>query len=166
MKKEVILPILFSWVFMIATDFFIHGGILAKFYMEESPFTLDPLTAFQRIPLGYFSFLLMAILLYWFFQLEENITPRKGFINGIKLGGLIWMSFALGLYSISTANLTLLIGWLIGQTIEMGIGGYVLAMLIKNPNYKKTFIYLVIYFVIIIIITVTMQNSGLAPSLK
>ena len=56
---------LLSWLSMIGFDLLLHAGLLARLYIEPSPFLLPPETAFRLIPLGYLSFLIMAFLMTW-----------------------------------------------------------------------------------------------------
>ena len=151
---------------MIGTDFFIHGGILASLYTQESPFILPAEDAFIRIPLGYLSFLLMAILLRYILVLHGNNTRNKGLKTGLLVGALIWASFGLGLYSISTASPLLLLGWFAGQTIEMGIAGYFMGACLEGVERRKVFIWILLYFIIMIILTVILQVSGVSPPMK
>ena len=53
---------LLSWLAMIGVDFLLHAGLLASWYVEPHPFLLPPTAAFARIPLGYMSFLGLAVL--------------------------------------------------------------------------------------------------------
>jgi len=63
---------------MLGFDFFLNAGLLSRMYLKPSPFLLPPERMFKLIPLGYLSFLLMAVLLYWLSnnslknQLEES----------------------------------------------------------------------------------------------
>jgi hypothetical protein len=54
---------LLSWLAMLGLDFFLHGGLLAAFWVQNSPFLLPPAQAFLRIPMGYAACLLLAGLL-------------------------------------------------------------------------------------------------------
>ena len=94
---------LLAWLSMIGFDFFLHAGLLARLYVEPSPFLLSPTQAFSLIPLGYLSFLVLAILLIWLMGKLEIYGWRRGLIFGFKLGALAWGAFILGLFSISTA---------------------------------------------------------------
>ena len=63
--KRPIPTVLLTWLAMLGFDFFLHGGLLASLYLTEDSFTLPPLEAFRRIPIGYFGFLFLAIFLVW-----------------------------------------------------------------------------------------------------
>ena len=57
-----------AWGLSLGFDFFLHAGLLLKFYVEASPFILPPEVALRRIPLGYLSFLVLTLSLYWLFR--------------------------------------------------------------------------------------------------
>lgn len=151
---------------MIGTDFLIHGGILANTYIQKSPFLLPAEDAFIRIPLGYLSFIFLAILLYYVLTMQQNTTRLSGLKTGLVVGGLVWVSFALGLFSISTASSQLLIGWFIGQTMEMAIGGYFMGICIEGVKKRKVFLWVFLYCILMIILTIVLQSIGWAPSMQ
>lgn len=117
---------LLCWLAMAGVDFILHGGLLAGFYAEETPFLLPLAAAFGRIPVGYAGLFLSAILLVW-------IQPRvkiSGWVMatwfGLRLGVLVGGSFLLGLISISTISLPLAVVWLLGQSLQFGVGAIVI----------------------------------------
>jgi hypothetical protein len=150
---------------MIGFDFLLHGGILAKLYLEPSPFLLPPERAFAFIPLGYASFLITASLLAWLSVRLEIRGSRSGFLFGLKLGAMIWAAWILGLLSISTASLSLLIGWFIGQTVEFGIGGLVIGSSLASKRLVKPLLWILVFCAVCIIMTIILQSLGIAPSL-
>ena len=106
---------LLSWLSILGFDFLLHAGLLARLYVEPSPFLLPPETAFRLIPLGYLSFLMLALLMTWLMVKQRVHGGRDGLIYGLKLGGLMGGSLVFGLASITTAEHTLLLGWSLGQ---------------------------------------------------
>ena len=149
---------LLAWLSMIGFDFFLHAGVLAPLYAVESPFLLPPERAFALIPIGYFSFLVLAILLIWL-MIKINIRGwKKGAIFGLQLGFFAWGSLVLGLYSIATASPVLLLGWFLGQTIEMGIAGAVIGHGLANQKLKGLLIKVVIFVVLAIVVGIVWQN--------
>ena len=115
-NRRLALIAMVSWLSMLGFDFFLHAGLLAGLYQETSPFLLSPLEAFKRIPLGYLSFLLLAVLLIWLMCRLKIVGLFPGLSFGMKLGVFIWGSGALGLLSVSTASFILMAGWFVGQT--------------------------------------------------
>jgi hypothetical protein len=108
---------------MLGVDFFLHGGLLAKLYAQPSPFLLPPSDAFKRIPLGYLAALLWAALLLWLMVRLGLSGWRQGLSFSRRLGALMGTSGMLGLLSISTAELSLGVAWLLSQILQMGLAG-------------------------------------------
>lgn len=164
--KRVALLVALSWLSMIGFDFFLHGGLLAAFYVQPSPFLLPLEQAFRLIPLGYLSFLLLAILLVWLMLRLEVLGWRDGFVFGLKLGALVWGAMVLGLMSISTASAWLLIGWFFGQTIELGIAGMFAGSGLSGARLIRLFMAVIGLILFSILITVVLQSIGIAPALR
>ena len=151
---------------MIGFDFLLHGGLLATFYVQPSPFLLPLEKAFRLIPLGYLSFLLLAVLLVWLsFRLGIR-GWRDGFTFGIKLGGLVWAAMVFGLLSISTASPGLLIGWFFGQTIELGIAGIFAGSALAATRMRRMVMMVIGLIVLSLLITIVLQSTGIAPTLS
>ena len=155
--------VLLSWSSMLGFDFLLHAGLLSWIYLEPSPFLLPPERMFRLIPLGYLSFLLMAVLLCWLMVTHDIVGWLKGSVFGLKLGGLIWGSLILGLASISTAEPSLLFGWFFGQTIEIGIAGAVIGSALGGIRLRRLFVMVSAFVIFSLIITVVLQTMGLAP---
>lgn len=156
--------VLLAWLAMLGFDFFLHAGLLAWLYVDPSPFLLAPTEAFRRIPIGYLSFLLSAVLLVWLMARLKVIGWRRGLSFGLKLGALIWGLYALALFSISTANTFLLGGWFFGQTIEYGLAGAVAGKGLAEGKYRRLSVEVALLIMSLAAITIVMQNAGLAPA--
>lgn len=152
-----------GWVSMLGTDLVLHAGILAWLYAQPSPFLLDPLQAFNRIPLGYLSFLVLAALLAYLAVRLDIQHWRAGLRFGLTLGASVWGALALGLASISTAPWALLVGWFVGQTIELGVAGALVGAGLQGERTRRLWLFVIGWCIAAIAITVLMQNVGLAP---
>lgn len=86
------LLVLLSWVATLGFDFFLHAGVLAPLYLQPSPFLLPAQQAFQRIPLGYASLLLLDIFLLWLLVRLRLQGRRGGAVFGIQVGVFVWGS--------------------------------------------------------------------------
>lgn len=158
--------ILLSWFAVIGFDFLLHGGLLARLYTEPSPFLLPPEDAFRLIPLGYASFLIYQIFLVWLLVRLEIKGNKSSFLLGLKVGATVWGAMVLGLLSISTAGINLMAGWWIGQTIEAGIGGMVAAMTLETTRPWRMLLYVILFVMAMIIVTVILQSTGFAPAVR
>ena len=158
--------ILICWLSMLGFDFFLHAGLLARLYVQPSSFLLPAGEAFLRIPFGYLSFLILAIVLVWIMERLNINKWQKGFWFGLKLGALLGASSTFGLYSISTIEMDLLLGWWIGQTLELGIAGMVAGAGIFGKSLKALLKWVILFVVIMIIITIILQSLGFAPPME
>ena len=165
-KRRITGAVFLSWLAVLGLDFFIHGGILARLYQEPSPFLLSPEQAFKLIPFGYLSFLLTSVIIVWLMLRIKIQGRRAGLIFGLKLGALMGGASILGLLSISTARLVLLIGWSLGQVVEMGLAGLVAVEFLETERPGRLLVYVLIFILITFIITLIMQNTGLAPAAR
>ncbi|MBI4316807.1 MAG: hypothetical protein HY679_12800, partial [Chloroflexi bacterium] len=142
------------------------AGLLAGLYVQPSPFLLPPLTAFALIPVGYLSFLLLAVLLVWLMIRLKLAGWRQGALFGLELGGLAWGAFVLGLLSVSTTSLPLLMGWFIGQTLEMAMAGAVIGSGLAGVRLRRLFGVVIVFVLLSIITTIILQSLGIVPTTR
>ena len=158
--------ILLSWLGFIGFDLFLHAGLLAKLYHEDNPAILPPLDAFYLIPVGYFAFFLYCVFLYWLI-LTTKISDRIAIIKfSVMVGVFLGIASTLAQVSILQVNELLLIGWGIGFIIEIFIAGTIIAYALTGYSHKKLFYLVILFDFALFIITVVMQNIGLAPPLE
>ena len=165
-KRHVFWLTLIAWLSMLGFDFFLHAGLLAGLYLQPSPFLLPPLTAFTLIPVGYLSFLLSAVLLVWLMIRLRLSGWRQGARFGLELGGLTWGAFALGLLSVSTASFALLVGWFIGQTLELAIAGAVVGSGLAGMRLRRLFGVVIVFVLLSVITTIILQSLGVVPTTR
>ena len=145
---------------VIGFDLFLHAGVLASLYARTSPFLLPQEEAFRLIPLGYLSFLVLIILLVWLMTRLDIVGWRAGLVFGLKIGAIIWGALVLGLLSISTASVSLLVGWFLGQTVELGIAGMVIGSGLSTNRLRSLLVKVVIFFVVMVVLAILLQNIG------
>ncbi len=161
-----LLSIMAAWILSLGFDVLLHAGLLARAYVQPSPFLLGPHDTFQRIPLGYVAFLLLTGVLFWLFRRLHIRGAVAGFRFSAVAGSIVWGAFGLGLYSISTAPLPLLLGWWVGQSIEAGLAGAVLGASISGVSLTRIWILVAAGVFAFFAATVVMQSLGLAPPMK
>ena len=143
---------------IIGFDLFLHAGILSPLYSEPSPFLLTPEESFRRIPIGYLSFAILTALLVWLMVRMSMQGWRRGLTFGLIMGGTVWGSLTLGLFSISTANPALLLGWFLGQTAELGVAGMVVGSGLAAVRLRSLVVKVGIFFVIMVVAGIVIQN--------
>ena len=153
---------LLVWVAMIGIDFFLHGGIFAALYEQDSPFILSATESFRRIPLGYLALLATSALLVWIIGQSSARGWRKGLVLGLVLGALMSTSYVLGLYSISTASSQLLAAWFAAQLIQIAIAGAIIGQGLFVNSLRKLAATVTIGFVLLFAGTAVVQNTGFA----
>lgn len=153
--------VLLAWLAMLGFDFLLHGGLLAGLYAQESPFLLGPREAFARIPIGYLSFLISAGFLVWLASTLRVRTLRRGLRVGAALGGIMWVTLALGLYSITTGEPRILVAWAVGQTLEMAYGGAIVGYALGRSSLRRPLLVAMVLTVVLVSLTVAMQSVGL-----
>ena len=142
----------------IGFDFFLHAGILKNWYESPVPFLLPQQDAFRLIPLGYASFFLLTVLLMWM-MLKTGITGgKKGFIFGLQLGGLMWLSFTLGLGSIATAPAGMLAGWFVGQSFELALAGWIMGTGLEQGKLGNLFLKVFGFLILCLVLGIILQN--------
>lgn len=147
-------------------DVYLHGGLLARLYVEPSSFLLPAEDAFRRIPLGYLTFLILTIGLFWLFRRLHVRGAAAGFRLGAVAGAVAWGALVLGLYSISTASPSLLAGWWMGQSVELAFAGAVLGAVTDGVSLKRVWAIVGVAVVALAAATVALQSMGLAPAMK
>jgi hypothetical protein len=110
------------------------------------------------IPLGYLSFILLIVFLLWLMLKLTVVGWRAGLIFGLKVGALISAAGTLGLLSISTASVSLLVGWFLGQTVELGIAGMVLGSGLSTNRLRSLLAKVVIFFIAMGALAILLQN--------
>lgn len=151
---------------MLGFDFLWHAKLLAELYLQPSPFLLPPLTAFALIPVGYLSFLLMVVLLVRLMIRLKLAGWRAGVIFGLELGGLTWGALMLGLLSVSTASVSLLLGWFVGQTLELAIAGAVVGSGLAGMRLLRLFTFVLVFGLLLVITTMILQSLGVVPTMR
>jgi hypothetical protein len=155
---------LVAWLAMVGVDLALHAGLLAPFYDWDSPFLLDPVDAFVRIPAGYAAFLLIAAGVAWLLPRLGVTDARGGALCGGAIGAVGWGALLLATWSISSANATLLLAWWVGQTVQLAVGGAVVGAAIAGRSMRGLTLTAGAVLVIGAVLAVVLQSIGYAPA--
>lgn len=157
-KRQLAWITLLAWLSAIGFDFLLHGGILAPLYADPHPFLLPPERAFALIPAGYLAFLILAILQLWLMLKLGINTWQDGLLFGLKIGVMIWGAVVISLISISTAPLSLMAAWFVGQSLEMGLSALVIGTGLASENLKRLSTLVLLFFILAIALGILLQN--------
>lgn len=155
-----------AWLLSVGFDFLLHAGVLASMYARPSPFLLDARQALTRIPLGYLAFFVLTWALAWLMHRLGVRSALAGLWFGAKVGATTWGAFVLGLYSISTIDPALAVGWWAGQTLELGLAGAVLGAASGGASMRRTWILVATACAVCVVLVLTLQAAGLAPPME
>ncbi len=159
-------PVLAAWLLALGFDLFLHAGLLADLYQRGSPFLLEPAEAFRRIPLGYAAFLAMTAMLYALFVRLDVRGARNGLRLGLMLGVVLWGVFLFGLYSIATIEVDLLLGWWLGQSVELGLVGAVIGSACAGTSTRRLLRLIVPAVLAMFVLVVVLQSTGVVPATR
>lgn len=151
--------IVLTWISMIGIDFLVNGGLLAGIYDRSNPFLLSPSESFRLIPLGFASLSLLAILLTW---LMAKVNPKGWLTNlkrGIMLGLLTSGSSFLGLLSILSIDVVVLLELFAGQWLAFVVGGVVAGSGLAAKRLGPLTWKVIVLFVVSFVLTVILQSS-------
>lgn len=149
-----------AWFCMLGTDFLFHAGFLHDHYLAEIPFLLPQDDAFRFIPLGYASFLVMAALVVWLIERQDVRGWKEGTAFGLVFGCALSVASYMGLASITTAPISLLVGWGIGQTTQIGLAAAVVGAARAAKGRRKLWGLALGWCVFSIVVAITLQNVG------
>lgn len=147
---------LLSWFAILGFDFLLHSGLLARLYVDPSPFLLSPQDAFRLIPLGHS------------FGVADCTAGDSRLGGGLWVWAKSWCScvglfgsgFALDILSQSIADAEL-----IRRADDRArIGGLVASAELATSRLWRLFVYVLGFVIVAIIMTVVLQSVGLAPS--
>lgn len=158
--------VLTAWFLSVGVDLFLHGGLLARLYVAPSAFVLPADQAFRRIPLGYLAFLVLTWALFWLCRRLDVRGVWAGWRQGLMIGLVLWGGLVLGLYSISTAGVPLLIGWWLGQAVELGAAGGVIGGLAAGVALRRMWLVVTSIVLVLLVLTVALQSLGIAPAMR
>jgi len=164
--RRLVAVLLLAWFAVVGVDFFIHAGVLARLYVDAGPFVLPAERAFALIPVGYLSYLVLTGLLLWLATSLGVRGWKPGLVFGLKCGGLLGLSTALGLISIAAASPILLIGWGIAQAVEVSIAGLVIGGGLGPGPIRRLAVGVLLTLLVLIVVTMALQTLGVAPPMR
>jgi len=165
-RVRALAAVLLAWFAMLGVDFFVHAGLLARFYVVPQPGVLPPADALRLIPLGYLSFLMWAVVVGLLVVRFRASGARRGFLLGLGGGLLVQGATALGSASITTVPPRLLAAWAAAQAIQLAAGGLVCGSALAGAPLGRLALKVLAFVIALFVITVVPQNTGFAPAIR
>jgi hypothetical protein len=150
----------------VAIDLFLHAGLLARLYIEPSPFLLPAEDAFRRIPLGYLTFLILTTGLFWLLRHLHVRCVRAGFCGGAVAGTTAWVLWYSGCTRSALQASAFWLAGGVGQTVELAFAGMVLGVAANRVPLRRIWAVVGMAVIILAVATVALQSLGLAPAMR
>ncbi len=159
-NKRKIIAILIAWLLFIGVDFLFHASIFASLWTDNIP-AIKPLDNLALlIPAGYFSFLLLTILIgYLFFRFFKTKPHFKGVAKfGLIFGALYSLSNLSGLFSYVAIPLKQLVLFNLVYFIEIIVLVLSINHIAYSTNLKKSIGFSFLIFIGLLISGIVVQN--------
>jgi hypothetical protein len=150
----------FAWLLFLGIDFLFHAGLLKLFWTEEIA-AIKPIHELAAlIPFGYFSFLLLTILIGFTFIQSFSQRPKSRNVQRFSvLWGLLFaLSYLFGLYSFIEIPLLQLSLFSMVYFIEVTAVCFAFNKLYYAENKFKVRCFIALLFFACIVLGVVFQN--------
>ena len=129
--KRFCLASLATFIFIFAFDFVFHGILLKGLY-EQTMHLWRPEDEYMKLMhWSLASQILFVVMFGWIFlKGYENKGPLEGIRYGVLIG-LLFSSLYIGMYSYKPISLELVIAWVAGGIVELGLAGGIFALIYK-----------------------------------
>jgi hypothetical protein len=129
---NLLLAVVGAWLGYLVVDFLLHAVFLANWWRATETFWLPPSELFQRIPLGYTSFIIYCFALTWLISrlYNNDINPIKGIRFGAIAGIISSIVFVLGTYSVFPMPPVAFILWPLSSVLESTVAGGIAAWIL------------------------------------
>jgi len=151
--------IVLAVVATLALDFGLHGGLIAPLYDWNSPFLVSQADAFARIPIGYLGLILEVFVVWWLLGRLGVPGAIAGSMTAAGIGAGVSGAFLLGLASISTADLGLLLAWFAGSVVEFAVAGAVVGARMAGRSSRSVGTWVAALLVVAVILAVAVQSQ-------
>ena len=160
--KRITTAIVTSWLLFIGVDFFFHAGILAGLWKDNIPALKSMEDLAKLIPVGYFSFLLLTVLISYLYHNIYHDKPRiKAVVKfALSFGTLFFLSNLFGLFSYVDIPLSHLVAFQIVYFIEIIVVVLWYHFIRHTSHPKRAVLYSILIFISLIFTGLIIQNIG------
>lgn len=164
--RRLVAVVLLSWLTMSACDLLQHAGLFAQLWIDSKDAFLPPEQLFQRLPLGYLSFLLSTILLTWVMLRIGVSGGWGGTVFGLKFGLLLSAANVLGMASGFPVTGPLLVAIFFGGIAQYAIVAAIAGSGLAGRHLGWLTAKTIALVVVLVIATVVLQQLGFAPAMQ
>ena len=157
-RKRIVRVTLLALIANIGLDFLLNAGVLARVVDWRQPGLLSPAQMFQRIPIGYLSFLLTTILLVWLMSRMQIRDFHAGLVFGIKFGALSGAAGFLALLSILDIRAQTLGVWSAETVTSCALQGAIIGYGLEKPHLRRLVWMVLLFVALSIIVAAILQN--------
>lgn len=157
---------LLSWLVIVGFDLFQNAGVFARFWVEPGSAFLPPEKLFQRIPLGYLTFLISASMLTWLMSQLKVVGWMQGALFGSKLGSLLSITSVLGSACVFPIKRSLLLVWFFGGVVQYTSAAAVIGSGLGSDRLGRLSVVVTGLVILLVIATIVLQNLGFAPAMQ
>lgn len=149
-----------AWIVFIGIDFFFHASLLESLWQEEIASIKPEMDLFILIPVGYFSFLLLTLLVGYSFTKIFPTKPDRNQALGFLLifGSLYSISNLLGVYSYVNIPLKQLIIMNAVYFIEISAVVFIFYKATFKKRLNRMLWYSILAFFALVFIGIIIQN--------
>lgn len=149
-----------AWILFIGIDFFFHASLLESLWQEEIDSIKPEMDLFILIPVGYFSFLLLTLLVgYSFTKIFPTKPDRNKAIGFSLIFGLLYsIGNLLGVYSYVNIPLKQLVIMNVIYFIEISAVVFIFYKASNNKKLNRLVWYSILTFFSLVIIGIIIQN--------
>ena len=165
-RSRIIAITVVAWLAYIGLDFLLNAGILARAIDWKQPGLLSPTQMFQRIPLGYLSFLFATVLLVWLMLRMEIRGLRSGTVFGVQFGLFTAAIGFFGLYSIVSFRPQTLLLWSLESVPSLTVVGAIVGEGLVRERIRKLVGVVLVFVILCFIATAVLQNLNASHRAK
>lgn len=151
---------------MFGFDIFQNAGVFARLWLDPGPAFLPPEKLFQRIPLGYLTFLISASMLTWLMLRLKIAGWKQGALFGLELGGLLSVTWVLALGSVFAIRHSLLVVWFFGGMVQYISAAAVIGSGLSSDHLGRLSVVVVGLVAALVVATIVLQTLGFAPAMQ
>jgi hypothetical protein len=152
------------WLAMLGLDFLLNGALFARLYLEGGTFILAPAEAFQRIPLGYLAFLMLALSVVEIAYRLRVTRIDDGIRLGLVMGAVFGGTWSLSLYSIATLSAQIALSFALIWLALVTLAAAVAVSGLAQTSLRGLAFRVAVFDVLCAVTVIALQSFGVVPT--